>query len=257
MKTFAMVVRPDEKSHKISEGIRTALAACGFQEEPNHPDGVIVIGGDGTFLLAVHQYMNILNETVFIGVHSGTLGFYMDYRDTEIGEFLTDVIPGSLPVEEYPILEAQAGQQTFYAVNEIRIENPLRTQNLNLYLDDVPFEKFRGTGLCICTQLGSTAFNRSLGGAVLQKGLPLFEITEMAGIHHSQFHSLGAPFVISDNTNVRLDSDNFEGAIIGADADVAQLSGCGEVRIRKSEEKVLRILRGRKISYFERLARLS
>ena len=87
----------------------------------NESGDIIVIGGDGTFLFAVHQYMDILKETVFIGIHSGTLGFYMDYRDTEISEFLTDIIPGNLPVEEYPILEAQVGVQTFYAVNEIRI----------------------------------------------------------------------------------------------------------------------------------------
>ncbi|MDY3034653.1 MAG: NAD(+)/NADH kinase [Absicoccus sp.] len=241
----------------MAEGVRNALLTCGFREENKHPDGVIVIGGDGTFLFAVHQYMDILKETVFIGIHSGTLGFYMDYRDTEISEFLTDIIPGNLPVEEYPILEAQVGVQTFYAVNEIRIENPMRTQNLNLYLDNVSFEQFRGTGLCVSTQLGSTAFNRSLGGAVLQKGLPLFEITEMADIHRSQFHSLGAPFVIADNTKIRLDSDNFEGAIIGADVHVAQLSECKEIKIQESKEKILRILRGRKISYFERLARLS
>ena len=133
----------------------------------------------------------------------------------------------------------------------------MRIQNLNLYLDNVSFEQFCGTELCVCTQLGRTAFNRSLGGAVLQKGLPLFEITEMADIHRSQFHSLGAPFVIADNTKIRLDSDNFEEAIIGADVHVAQLSECKEIKIQESKEKILRILRGRKISYFERLARLS
>ena len=79
----------------------------------------------------------------------------------------------------------------------------------------------------------------------------------MAGIHHSQFYSLEAPFVIADNTKIRLDSDNFEGAIIGADAHVAQLSECKEIKIQESKEKILRILRGRKISYFERLVRLS
>jgi hypothetical protein len=133
MKTFSIVTRPDARSQKLAEGVRNALLTCGFREEKKHPDGVIVIGGDGTFLFAVHQYMDILKETVFIGIHSGTLGFYMDYRDTEISEFLTDIIPGNLPVEEYPILEAQVGVQTFYAVNEIRIENPMRIQNLNLY----------------------------------------------------------------------------------------------------------------------------
>ena len=257
-RTFAIVHRPDEYSAKMANSIRQALLTCGFEEDEDHPHGVIVIGGDGTFIFAVHKYLDILNETVFIGIHSGTLGFYMDYKDSELGEFLTDVIPGQLPVEEYPLLQAETSQGTYYAVNEIRIENPVRTQDIALSLDDVDFEEFRGTGLCICTPLGSTAFNRSLGGAVLQKGLPLLEITEMAGIHHSQFHSLGAPFVISDKTQIKLKSADFSQAIIGADSDVFHLpEGAGEITISASQDKKLRILRGRKISYFERLSKLS
>lgn len=71
------------------------------------------------------NFIRFKKEMVVTGIHSGTRGFYMDYRDMEISEFLTDVISGSLFAEEYTIQEAHDGQQTFYAVNEIRIENPM------------------------------------------------------------------------------------------------------------------------------------
>ncbi|MBR5739272.1 MAG: hypothetical protein IKY02_04710, partial [Lachnospiraceae bacterium] len=103
----------------------------------------------------------------------------------------------------------------------------------------------------------STAYNRSLGGAILEKGLPLLELTEMAGLHHMHAHSLRAPFVMSDDTVILLQSDSYEKAILGADASVYELGGTKEVVIRKSPDKVLHILRGKKISYFDRLARLS
>ena len=39
------------------------------------PDLVITVGGDGTLLYAFHRYSNRLNETAFVGVHTGHLGF--------------------------------------------------------------------------------------------------------------------------------------------------------------------------------------
>lgn len=106
-------------------------------------------------------------------------------------------------------------------------------------------------------QLGSTAFNRSLGGAILQKGLPLMEMTEMAGIHHSQFPSLGPPFVMADDTIVKWQSDNFDGVLLGVDADVISLSGKKELVIKKTEDVKLHLIKGRHITDFERLAKLS
>ena len=201
--------------------------------------------------------MHCLNSVRFIGIHTGTLGFYTDYLDSEADEFLADFLKGDLPVETYPVLQAETGKETFYAINEIRIENPYRTQNFDVLLDDTKLEYFRGTGLCVSTQLGSTAYNRSLGGAILEKGLPLFELTEMAGLHHMHAHSLNAPFVMSDDTVIRLTSESYDKAILGADADVYDLKEVSEVVIRKAEDRKLHILRGRKISYFDRLARLT
>ena len=256
-KTFAVVVRPDEASETVAKYIRLRLLNAGYEEDEDCPRTAVVVGGDGTFIYAVHRYMHCLNDIRFIGIHTGTLGFYTDYLDSEADEFLADLLKGDLPVETYPVMEAKAGGKTVYAINEVRIENPYRTQNFNVLLDDIALEFFRGTGLTVCTQLGSTAYNRSLGGAILEKGLPLFEMTEIAGLHHMHAHSLNAPFVMSDDTVIRLQSDSFERAILGFDADVFELNDEQEVVIRKSPEKVLHILRGRKISYFDRLSRLT
>ncbi|MDD5885432.1 MAG: NAD(+)/NADH kinase [Erysipelotrichaceae bacterium] len=256
MKTFALEVRSDSNSLLVASKVRQALTKQGLEEDSSHPEEVIVIGGDGTFLRAVHRYMDNLSQTSFIGIHTGTLGFYMDYQEHEVNEFLTDIVFGDLPLEIYPIMEAEVDGKIIRAVNEVRVENPLRTQNIDIYLNDGLFERFRGSGICVCSQLGSSAFNRSLGGAVLQKGLPLFEITEMAGIHHSEYHSLGAPFVVSDETEICLSSDDFRGAILGFDSNVLPLNSTRTIKIRKAKGKELRILRGKKITYFERLERL-
>ena len=256
-RSFTVTVRPDGASETVAASVREALLRSGYTEDEDRPGTVVVVGGDGTFIYAVHRYMHCLNDVRFIGIHTGTLGFYTDYLDSEADEFLADLLKGDLPVETYPVMEAEAGSEKVYAINEIRIENPYRTQNFNVLLNDIPLEFFRGTGVNVCTQLGSTAYNRSLGGAILEKGLPLFEMTEIAGLHHIHSRSLNVPFVMSDDTVIRLQSDSYDRAILGADADVFDLKDVKEVVIRKSPEKKLHILRGRKISYFDRLARLT
>ncbi len=252
----AVIARPDAASGAAAAKLKDYFAAQGLKEDIISPDGVIVIGGDGTFLRAVHQYMNRLENTVFIGIHSGTLGFFMDYRDSDLETFTADILRSDLAVEEYPILEARVGRDVMYAVNEIRLENPMRTQNLTVMVNDELFEEFRGSGLCLASQLGSTAYNRSLGGAVLQKGLHAMELTEIAGIHHSRSRSLGAPFVMSDDTRVTFLSEDFTGAVLGADSDTRIMRDEKKIIMQKSPRKRLRILRGKKVSDFERLRRL-
>ncbi|MDE8091375.1 hypothetical protein PT076_08825, partial [Erysipelothrix rhusiopathiae] len=44
----------------------------------------------------------------------------------------------------------------FAALNEIRVENIVKTQALEIYIDDCYFETFRGNGVCISGKYGST-----------------------------------------------------------------------------------------------------
>ncbi len=254
--TFAMVVRPDPVSALTAQKLREMLTDRGFREDPKEAVCVIVIGGDGTFLWAIHEYMESLRRRVFVGVHSGTLGFFMDYMDSEKEEFVEDMTRGMLQVERYPVLEARTEGECLYAVNEVRIENPIRTQNITVYLDGEKFEDFRGSGMCLCSQLGSGAYNRSLGGAVLQKGLRAIELAEIAGIHHSRFRSLGVPFVMSDRTRVTFVSEDFTGAVLGTDSSVMNLPPHARVEVRCSSDCPLQIVRGKKVSDFRRLERL-
>lgn len=263
---FAIVEKRNERSAEVAGALREKLLDVGYAEDVAAPEAVIVVGGDGSMLYAVQEYINCLDSVMFVGIHTGTLGFFMDYTEAEIEEFVADLVNfakasdsanlGRGEIKEFPILEAEVDGEKLYAVNEVRIENPIRTQDVEVYFDGVKFETLRSSGLCVATQLGSTAYNRSLGGAILQEDLPALVFTEIAGIHHREYKSMGVPFVMSDATEITISANDFEGAYLGADAVGRQLGGAGEVIIRKSPEKRLRMLRLREISHFERLQRL-
>ncbi len=256
MEKYAFVTRPDDVSFGIREEIRKRLDPAAYAEDEKNPDTVFVIGGDGTFIYAVHQYIDQLDDVRFYGIHTGTLGFYTDFEDRDFEAFMDVFLQKKWKEVYYPLLTCEAGDQTFYAINEIRIENAARSQEVDILINDEYFEKFRGTGLCICTQLGSTAYNRSLGGAVIQDGLDLIQITEIAGIHHSKCRSLDAPFVLKGDSRITLKASNFRGAVLGVDADAYPICEIGEVRIHVCECTRVRMLQGRKVSYLKKLQSL-
>jgi NAD+ kinase len=255
MKSFVVVHRPDSQSEELAGYLRDKLSKH-LQYDEEHPDYCFTIGGDGTFIYAIHQYHNQLDTMSFVGIHSGTLGFFTDYRNNDIDQLIKDVVEKEGKIVESQLLEISIdGCIVEYAINEMRVENSMRTQILDIYINNEKLETYRGTGICVCTQLGSTAYNRSVQGAVIQEGLPVIQIAEIAGIHHREFQSLGSPIVLKEDSVVKLVSDNFEGALLCTDSTCQKLDGKKEVVCRLSKKSV-RMMRYRDVSYIERLKSL-
>lgn len=256
MKTFKTVVRYDEISKNLDKKIKTALTKDGFIYSEDNAENIIVVGGDGTFLKAVHDNMDYLDNVYFYGIHTGTLGFFTDYTSDEIDEFLAHFTKEKAEIVKYQLLEIELDNKVKkYAVNEMRIENPFRTQKMEVKVDNLEFETFRGTGICVCTQLGSTAYNRSLNGAVIQEGLPLIEMSEIAGIHHKAYRSLGVPIVMSEQAVITFESDDFHGAILCYDAHHLPINDIKKITVRLCDKKI-KMLRFKNLSYFKKLQSL-
>ena len=257
MSSYTIVARPDDLSRNLKFQTEQILNARGYIENKTEPDTVIVIGGDGTFLYAVHRFIDHLDHVRFFGIHTGTFGFYTDYRDKDFEEFIRVFLSNEFKEYTYPILEGTDDRgRIYYGVNEIRIENAARTQKMDVYVNDRLLEQYRGTGMCVSTQLGSTAFNRSLGGAVIQEGLDVIEMTEMSGIHHNKYHSLKSPLILNEHCVITYVSDSFASALLGADSDVYPMDNIRKLTIRISDTKYVRMLKGRKVHYIDRLQNL-
>ena len=250
---FAIVARPDGESGHLEKRLKEILLKEGMIYDEEHPEIVFPIGGDGTFIYAIHKYIDVVSDLYFYGICSGTLGFFAEYNADEFDTFVDVFLKGEVKDTVFPLLRAEMDGVKHYGLNEIRIENPARTQILDIYINDEKLETFHGSGMNVCTQLGSSAYNRSLGGAVIQEGLDLIEMCEIAGIHHSKFHSLYAPFILKGDTVITFASQSFEGAVMGIDAAVIPLYGNSPIEIRVSRTKRVHMLKGRQITYIDRL----
>ena len=134
-------------------------------------DMALSLGGDGTFLTTAmwvsRQGMPIL------GINMGHLGYLTTGRLDENSEVIDDVLAGNYRIEERSMLQVECDQvdiQHPWALNEVAIlrhdtssmldmETSLRSHTLTTY---------RGDGLIVSTPTGSTAYNRSVGGPILE-----------------------------------------------------------------------------------------
>lgn len=102
------------------------------------------------------------------------------------------------------------------------------------------------------TPSGSTALNKSLGGAVINPSLRLMQVTEIAGIHHNAYRSLGSPLILGDEDVVRFETDFSENAVLGIDTDIYELKDHDVIEARLSK-RVAHFCDYRHVSFVKRL----
>lgn len=250
---YTIVNKDNEVSKELTEFLYQKLDFL----EINHgnPELVICVGGDGTILNALHKYMHLINQVRFVGIHTGTLGFFTDYTKDEIDVFIEDLKRNEYKIYESHLLEIKVDGEMYHALNEMRIENIIRTQSLDIYIDNEYFETFNGSGICVSTQAGSTAYNRALKGAVVDDGIQLLQMAEVTGIHHHLSHSLGNPYIMKCNRNIKITSSNFKGAYLCYDHKYFPIDSAVLIECTTSEKKI-RFARYREYSYLKRLKNL-
>lgn len=258
---FAIIEKNDEESQAAKEKIVTAFTKADFVYDEQTPELVISIGGDGTLLKAFHAYQQQLTAVKFVGIHSGSLGFYTDWLLSEIDMFITAVLENE-PVEEmYPLLQAellvQGEKKSFLALNEVSLVNYHKTLALNVYIDEHLFEAFKGTGLCISTPSGSTGYNKSLGGAIVHPSLETFQLTEIASINNTVYRTLGSALILAKNESIRLAlTSSVDDWILTVDHFVVPLNAddAPNINVRMAREKMT-FARYRQYDFWERTRR--
>ncbi|MGL5978532.1 MAG: NAD(+) kinase [Erysipelotrichaceae bacterium] len=256
---YKIIQKPDLQIEHIIAKVSLTLEQHGFIYSDSNPNLILCIGGDGTVLHAVHEHLEQLDHVFFIAIHKGTLGFFTDYTIDEVDCFLQDITTKQGVIHASSLLEATLQQEqecaVYYALNEMRIENVIRTQEINVKIDQEFFETIHGSGVCLSTQLGSTAYNRSLRGAVVDSGMELMQLCEITAIHHNKFHSLGVPYIMHKDRVVEFTSSDYSNALFLYDHKYLPIAPNATIQITTSNKKV-RFLRFKDYSYLERLKNL-
>ena len=202
---FSIQSRNDDLSNELMEKAKTYLIDFGLVYDEENPEIVLSIGGDGTMLHAFHKYKHLSSTVAFVGIHTGHLGFYADWKPSEIEKLVIAMSKKSSNVIEYPLLEVTINYQnseestSYLAVNESTIKSPDVTLVMDVELNGKLFERFRGDGLCMSTPSGSTAYNKALGGAIIHPSLEVMQLAEIASINNRVFRTVGSPLILPNH----------------------------------------------------------
>ena len=180
----------------------------------------------------------------FLGVHTGHLGFYTDWRDYELEELVDSLRTNREQSVSYPLLDVRISyldetpDQHFLALNESTIKRANRTMVADVYIKNELFESFRGDGLTISTPTGSTAYNKSVGGAVIHPSINAFQLAEIASLNNRVFRTLGSPIVIAHDEWLEIKLENTEDYLVTVDQLNVAKANIRSIYYRIAEERI-------------------
>jgi NAD+ kinase len=229
-----------------------------FIYDETDPDVIFSFGGDGTMLGAIHRYENILHKVKFIGINTGRLGFFNDYSMDELPSIYESLKSGDYDEDCYQLLEYELRNEetsiSGYAVNELAITNPIHTQIIDIYINGKLFETFRGTGFLISPPTGSTAYNKSLGGSVIDPHVRAIQLTEIAPINNRVYKVLSSPLVLSEKSKIKLSVKESDHNYLAVDGQYLEFKQLKSVYAKLSDKSVCFIMK-KNTDFFDRVRR--
>ncbi|MGX6443047.1 NAD kinase [Neobacillus sp. K501] len=216
------------------------------------------IGDDGTFLQAVRK-TGFREDVLYAGITTkNSLSMYCDFRWSDFSNMVEAISNDQLKVRRYPLIEVNVdGQGTFPCLNEFSIRSSIiRTLVLDVFVDDLHFETFRGDGLIVATPTGSTAYNKSVNGAVVDPLLSCMQVSEVASINNNKYRTLGASFILSGNRSLTLkvSSEDNDYPTMGLDNEALSIRHVDKIHIKLSAKKI-KTLKLKDNSFWEKVKR--
>jgi len=229
----ADILKKSDYGQDLSVSARPSLDG-----RPDECDFAIVFGGDGSIISAGRSLRK--SKVPVIGVNLGKLGFLAEFSVDELKRYFDDIIRGKAPIEKRMMLSCKVFSSTnqskvkfsSVAINDVFITaGPShRMIELKVAVNGQSVAGFVGDGLIISTPTGSTAYNLSAGGPILDSSMEAMVITPICP------HSLSfRPIVIDANSKVEISRVQLdEGTTISIDGqDSFKLSGDDIVKIER------------------------
>lgn len=138
----------------------------------------LVLGGDGTLIRAVRDLGE--HSLPLLGINLGTLGYLADVELKDFRGALDRLFGGQPDIEERMMLEgAFRNSKKDIAMNDIVLarEGKVRIVSFNIYVNGALLNTYQADGVILSTPTGSTGYNLSAGGPVVEPTAQMIVIT--------------------------------------------------------------------------------
>lgn len=236
--------------------IKMGEAAASTDEIYLKSDFVVVLGGDGTILRVARKAAKY--NTPILGINFGTLGYLADVERNDAFDALTKVLEGNYKVEKRMMIEAFVERGCIshdinLALNEVCITNLAfsRMITLNIEINNEYVDTIRADGIIVSTPTGSTAYNLSAGGPILNPQ------TELMTITHICPHTLySRPLVVSGNDEVKIQVvGNYNNVQVTCDGQNCFPLKAGDVVVIKKSNFYTNIIKTTNMNFYDILRR--
>ena len=202
-----------------------------------HIDMALSIGGDGTLLGVCRRFRE--QGIPVCGINLGTLGFLADIEPKELELRLGKILIGEYIVENRLLLSGyvrnELGERFLgNAINDVVISKgaSARMLTLSVGINNTHLMNYKADGLIVSSPTGSTAYNLSAGGPILNPTIRALLLTPICA-HTFQMR----PLVVSEDDEVRINIMAARDIVITLDGQESfQVQPTDEIIIRKSRK---------------------
>ncbi len=223
---------------------------------PEGTECVLVLGGDGTLIRAardMHHY-----DVPLLGINMGTLGYLTEVELQNVEEALSRLFEGDIQVERRMMLVGTINDvREEVAFNDVVITRfgVLRVIHFKLYVNGELLNSYHADGMIVSTPTGSTAYNLSAGGPIVEPTASMIVVTPICS------HALNtSSIVLSADDEIMIEimpdregNEQTVGVSFDGECNLELKTG-DRVVIRKSQSET-ELLKLSDISFLERMRR--
>ena len=203
------------------------------------PNLRIIIGGDGFMLKTLKKNKDLKN--IFYGINSGNYGFLMNkFSKEKIIKNLNKSKVTTISPLEMKVINNKNSVKNYLAINEVSILRQSRqAANLSIKLNSkFIMKKLVSDGVLISTPAGSTAYNLSVHGPILNLNSKKISIAPISAFRPRRW--LGK--IVSDRSKIMITNLNSAKRPVSAVADNLEVRNAKKIIVKVQKKIKFKLL---------------
>ena len=237
-----------DRSYELPRDLRFSK----LEKELPNADMVICFGGDGTIL---HMAKAATRKGIpILGVNIGTMGFMAELESTELDK-LAMIAEGNYTLDSRMMLDVTVQRDRDIIFHDIGLNDVAITKgavarivHLAVHCDGVEAMECGGDGVIIATPTGSTAYNLSAGGPIVEPEAQNIIITPICA------HDVGSRCIVASENRVitvGLVRNARRNAFLSVDGGKAFRLNMGDVATIKKSKLMTKLVRLKQRSFYD------
>lgn len=215
------------RAQKALEELKGTYAAA----DPKKADAIVVLGGDGAMLRALHQFADL--DVPIFGMNLGTLGFLLNpYALDGLPDRLKKAKSFRIHPLQMDVVDKSGARHSEVAFNEVSLLRETHSSaKIKVSVNGkVRLPELVCDGIIVSTPVGSTAYNSSAGGPIVPLDANVLPVTPISAFRPR--HWPGA--LVSNTCEIKFDILRPAERPVSATADSTEIRDVREVRIRQA-----------------------